>query len=137
MRSPGSEGNYLPELSFGTHFFQDLVEASIRYLLSTRTTMRGFNEIFLQESSNVLQELLPEFAHLEDTLRVIDVPRENNGLILRVLMNADIDQAVGFLSSPLQATVQAIGSITEVYRPWRKRTLALAISHGAEDCVRR
>ena len=25
-------GNYLPELSFGTHFFQDLVEASIRYL---------------------------------------------------------------------------------------------------------
>ena len=26
------KGNYLPELSFGTHFFQDLVEASIRYL---------------------------------------------------------------------------------------------------------
>ena len=26
------KGNYLPDLSFGTHFFQDLVEASIRYL---------------------------------------------------------------------------------------------------------
>ena len=25
-------GNYVPDLSFGTHFFQDLVEASIRYL---------------------------------------------------------------------------------------------------------
>jgi len=25
-------GNYIPDLSFGTHFFQDLVEASIRYL---------------------------------------------------------------------------------------------------------
>ena len=25
-------GDYVPELSFGTHFFQDLVEASIRYL---------------------------------------------------------------------------------------------------------
>lgn len=25
-------GNYTPDLSFGTHFFQDLVEASIRYL---------------------------------------------------------------------------------------------------------
>ena len=24
--------SYVPELSFGTHFFQDLVEANIRYL---------------------------------------------------------------------------------------------------------
>ena len=26
------KGNYVPDLSFGTHFFQDLVESSIRYL---------------------------------------------------------------------------------------------------------
>ncbi len=26
------KGNYVPDLSFGTHFFQDLVEAAIRYL---------------------------------------------------------------------------------------------------------
>jgi hypothetical protein len=26
------KSNYVPELSFGTHFFQDLVEANIRYL---------------------------------------------------------------------------------------------------------
>ena len=26
------KGNYVPDLSFGTHFFQDLVEANIRYL---------------------------------------------------------------------------------------------------------
>ena len=26
------KGNYLPDLSFGTHFFQDLVESAIRYL---------------------------------------------------------------------------------------------------------
>jgi len=26
------KGNYVPDLSFGTHFFQDLVEASIRYI---------------------------------------------------------------------------------------------------------
>jgi hypothetical protein len=42
--------------------------------------------------------LLPEFAHLSDTLRVIDVPKETGGLILRVLMNADLDQAVAYLS---------------------------------------
>jgi hypothetical protein len=95
-------GNYIPELSFGTHFFQDLVEASIRYLpLYPDDPGTAFNEIFLRRSHNVLKELLPEFAHLEDTLRVTDVPLATEGLILRVLMNADLDQAVAFLSPPL------------------------------------
>ena len=101
-------GNYLPELSFGTHFFQDLVEASIRYLpLYPDDPTTVFNELFFRRSRNVLQELLPEFAHLAETLRVTDVPLETGGLILRVLMNADLDQAVGFLSPPQQK----IGSI--------------------------
>jgi len=96
-------GNYLPELSFGTHFFQDLVEASIRYLpLYPDDPATTFNEIFLRRSHNVLKDLLPEFAHLEDTLRVIDVPLETGGLNLRMLMNADQDQAVAFLSPRLQ-----------------------------------
>jgi hypothetical protein len=94
-------GNYLPELSFGTHFFQDLVEASIRYLpLYPDDKTSVFNELFLRGSRNVLQEVLPEFVHLAETLRVTDVPLETGGLILRVLMNADLEQAIGFLSPP-------------------------------------
>jgi hypothetical protein len=101
-------GNYLPELSFGTHFFQDLVEASIRYLpLYPDDPTTVFNDLFFRRSRNVLQEVLPEFAHLAETLRVTDVPLETGGLILRVLMNADLDQAIGFLSPPQQK----IGSI--------------------------
>jgi hypothetical protein len=42
----------------------------------------------------------PEFADLEGTVRVIDVPRATQGLVLRVLLNADQDRAVGFLTSP-------------------------------------
>ena len=96
-------GNYLPELSFGTHFFQDLVEASIRYLpLYPDDPSTMFQESFFLRSRNILQELLPEFAHLADTLRVIDVPRETGGLTLQVLMNADSDQALAFLSPPGQ-----------------------------------
>jgi len=106
-------GNYLPELSFGTHFFQDLVEASIRYLpLYPDDPTTVFNELFFRRSRNVLHELLPEFAHLAETLRVTDVPSENDGMILRVLMNADLDQAIGFLSSP-QQKVGAIESEAE------------------------
>jgi pyruvate, water dikinase len=94
-------GNYLPDLSFGTHFFQDLVEASIRYLpLYPDDPSTSFNDRFLLHSRNVLGDLLPEFAHLESTLRVIDIPGETGGLVLRVLMNADLNQAVAFLASP-------------------------------------
>ena len=53
------------------------------------------------------------------------------GMILRVLMNADLDQAVGFLSPPQQRDrVQTNPRL----RPGReRRTLALALSHGAAD----
>ena len=100
-------GNYLPDLSFGTHFFQDLVEASIRYLpLYPDDPKISFNENFLRHTHSVLEELLPEFAHLSDTLRVIDVPKETDGMTLRVLMNAELDQSVAYLSSSGQAEDQ-------------------------------
>lgn len=92
---------YVPDLSFGTHFFQDLVEADIRYLpLYPDEEGNAFNENFFQRSRNLLSELLPEYAYLEDTLRVIDVPEATDGKILRILMNADLDEAVGLLGAP-------------------------------------
>lgn len=95
------QGNYVPELSFGTHFFQDLVEAEIRYLpLYPDEPNTIFNELFFRRSGNILPDLLPEFAHLADVIRVIDVPRETDGRVLRILMNADLDEAVGMLAPP-------------------------------------
>jgi hypothetical protein len=91
-------GNYVPDLSFGTHFFQDLVESSIRYLpLYPDDPGIIFQEAFLKNSHNLLPELLPEYASLAHTVHVIDVPRATGGRILRVLMNADLDEAVGIL----------------------------------------
>jgi len=94
-------GNYVPDLSFGTHFFQDLVESSIRYLpLYPDDEGILFNERFLAGSPSLLPELLPDFASLADVVRVIDVPACTNGRVLRVLMNADLDKAIGLLSLP-------------------------------------
>jgi hypothetical protein len=94
-------GNYVPDLSFGTHFFQDLVESSIRYLpLYPDDDGIQFNETFLLKSKNSLAELLPEFAAIEDAVRVIDIPRCTNGNVLRVFMNAELDEAIGFLAGP-------------------------------------
>ncbi len=95
------QANYLPDLSFGTHFFQDLVEASIRYLpLYPDDDNIVFNETFLTKSNNILPDILPEFAYLADTIRVIDVAQSTDGLVLQVLMNADLDKAVGMLAEP-------------------------------------
>jgi hypothetical protein len=95
------KGNYLPDLSFGTHFFQDLVESSIRYLpLYPDDEGIIFNERFLKRSHNILPDILPDYSFLSDILHVIDVPQSADGMIMNILMNADLDEAVGLLSQP-------------------------------------
>ncbi len=99
------KGNYVPDLSFGTHFFQDLVESSIRYIpLYPDDKGIIFNEQFLLNSENILKDLLPEYEYLKDTLKVIDVPGITGGNILKILMNADIDEAIAYLSQPSRST---------------------------------
>jgi hypothetical protein len=94
-------GDYTPDVSFGTHFFQDLVEAEIRYLpLYPDEDDVAFNEAFLTRSPNLLAELIPEFKGLSETVRVIDLPQTADQQVLYVLMNADLDEAVGVLTEP-------------------------------------
>jgi hypothetical protein len=101
MEIATSQGEYSPELSFGTHFFQDLVEASIRYLpLYPDEGDTMLNRAFLRSSANILRDLLPEYGHLADVVRVIDVPKSADGQVLRVRMNADLDEAIGMLCQP-------------------------------------
>jgi len=97
------KSGYVPELSFGTHFFQDLVEANIRYL-PIYPDDKGiiFNEAFLVKSENILPELLPKYAKYADLVHVIDVPKVSGGKILKILTNADLEKAVAFLSSPAE-----------------------------------
>jgi len=92
------KGNYTADLSFGTHFFQDLVEARIRYLpLYPDDSGILFNEHFLKTAPNMLAQILPDHADLADTIRLIDIPSVANSNVLRVLMNAELDEAVGLL----------------------------------------
>jgi hypothetical protein len=77
------------------------VESQIRYIpLYPEEPGAVFRESFFRESPDILTGLLPEFAHLAGVLRVIDVPRATGGMVLRILMNADLDKAVGFLVNP-------------------------------------
>lgn len=97
----GGTTGYDPEPSFGTHFFQDLVEGSIPYLpLYPGAPGVVFNKAFLTSAANLLPVLLPEFAQLADVVRVIDVPAAAGGRFLEVRMNADAEQGVAILADP-------------------------------------
>jgi hypothetical protein len=118
----------VPDVSFGTHFFQDLVESGIRYLpLYPDDEGAKFNERFLLDSPNRLTEHCPECSAVAEALRVIDVPEATSGKILRVLMNADREVAVGFFAAPEAAVQTACGNGAAVSREdddlarWRLR----------------
>lgn len=97
------KGNYIPDLSFGTHFFQDLIEASIKYLpLYPDSNDIIFNNLFFNRSTNLLPDLLPEYSHLESTVQVIDISESWDGQVLKILMNSELNKAIGYLCSPLE-----------------------------------
>jgi pyruvate, water dikinase len=106
------KGNYTPDLSFGTHFFQDLVEASIRYLpLYPDDKDVIFNESFLKRSMNIFTDLVPEYSYLSDVINVIDIPATKNGMVLKILVNADFEEAVAMFSTPYTGKVIESGSL--------------------------
>jgi hypothetical protein len=100
-------GGYVPDLSFGTHFFQDLVESAIRYLpLYPDDPDVVFAEGFFRAAPNAFAGLVPELAELAGVVRVVDVPAATGGQVLRIAMNGELEQAVGWLGAPQGAGVE-------------------------------
>ena len=94
-------GSYLPDVSFGTHFFNDLVESKIAYLPVYPDDKRVvWNEDFLCGSPNALGSVAPEFADMEHVVRVIHVPAVAAGRVMHVVMDAEADRALAFLAPP-------------------------------------
>lgn len=98
-----------PELSYGTHFFQDLVESGI-YSLPLHLHMPGsyFDWDFFRESPNCLARLLPEDAGLAEWLRVIDIPEASHGRVLDIYMDGTADEALGFLTARVEGMSTAV-----------------------------
>ncbi len=89
---------FVPEVSFGTHFFQDLVEADIHYLpLYPDTDGVRFNEAFLEQAGNALPRLAPKFADFEREIRVIDVPESARGRCLTIALDGEGERALAYL----------------------------------------
>jgi hypothetical protein len=66
-------GNLMPELSYGTHFFQDLVETDIFYLaLFTEKPGVVLNHRMLDSLPNCFSELAPDAGKYAHIVRVMD-----------------------------------------------------------------
>jgi len=95
------KGDYVPDVSFGTHFFQDLLEADIAYLpLYPDEPGNVFAEQWLRTAPNALAELLPQRANLADVVRVLHVPAVTGGRLLDVIMDGEAGEGMGYLVLP-------------------------------------
>jgi pyruvate,water dikinase len=92
------ERGYLPEVSFGTHFFQDLVEDQIIYLpLYPDDPAASYHAEFFSDAPNILTKLLPEAADDAFVVKVIDVAAASGGLQAHVVADPAAHEAVCYL----------------------------------------
>jgi hypothetical protein len=94
-----AHGNSRPTLSYGTHFFQDLVEAHIYPLaIYPGEPDNPFRESFFRQALNALPTLLPDDAGYAEYVKVIDVPATTGGRVLELVMSGEQGRAVAFLT---------------------------------------
>ena len=86
------------EVSYGTHFFQDLVESRIYPLpLYPNAPDATFNHGFFDRAENALAALLPADAQYAPFIKVIDVPAVTRGRCLELVMDGERDEALAYL----------------------------------------
>ncbi len=94
------EGNYTPEVSFGTHFFLDLVEAGIHYLpLFPDESGTFFNQELFDAAPNTLGTVLPAAADYAPYVSVLEVAMLKEGRPLHLRMSGDKKLAVAYFGA--------------------------------------
>jgi len=92
------ETGHVPEVSYGTHFFQDLVESQIIYLpLYPGDSETLYNNEFFEKSANVLKNILPELAEFAEIISLIDVPSVSKGQYAQIVADPKSRTAICFL----------------------------------------
>lgn len=86
------KANYVPEVSFGSHFFQDLIEDNIAYLpLYPDEPGEIFNDKILSRNSELTKILADDYYNrFEDLIKVIPIHAE-------AILNGELEKAVFFL----------------------------------------
>jgi pyruvate,water dikinase len=78
-----------PEVSLGTHFFNELVETDILYFALYPERKEDFiNQDLLESATNKLSDLLPNASEWSEIVRVLDTREWEKGKVLRLNANA-------------------------------------------------
>ena len=94
------EAGHIPEVSYGTHFFQDLVEDQIIYLpVYPDDGEAEFNKEFFDQAPNILKHLVPEAKKYEHLVKVIDVSELSGGKLAQVVADPQSQKAICFLEN--------------------------------------
>ena len=89
----------LPEVSYGTHFFQDLVESQIIYVaVYPQQADAHFNREFFSRTPNALSSVMPEAAAFRSLLHLIDVPAVSGGLHAQLAADSTSRQVICYLA---------------------------------------
>lgn len=81
-----TSGNLMPELSFGSHFFQDLVEAEIFYLaLFPDNKNCLLNLSWLEQQPNLFEILMPSDSRYRNVVKLTKFPRKNLHLMADIV----------------------------------------------------
>lgn len=93
------KGGSTPEVSFGTHFFNDLVEANIISIaLYPDNEDTIFNEAFFLKSFNKIAALTPSISNLRNVIHIIDVKEVTGGNLLHIYQDDEHQNGVGFFA---------------------------------------
>jgi hypothetical protein len=91
------KGGYSSEPSYGTHFFQDLVETQIYPLaISAEVPDDYLNVDFIQQAADQMPQFVPEQSNAARCIKVIHIPTERPGCHLEIVM--DGQQGLGYLA---------------------------------------
>ena len=78
-----SKAGYRPELSYGSHMFQDLVEADVYYgAINENSKTRLYQPELLRKFPDVFLKLWPEEKELSEIIKVFDVSGSGTCLLL-------------------------------------------------------
>ncbi len=92
------EAGHVPDVSFGTHFFLDLVESRIIYLpLYPDDPQAHFNAPFFASSSNSLGRFVSHPERFEEFIKLIDVPLAADGRYAQVAADPHSGKAICLL----------------------------------------
>lgn len=93
------DADYLPEVSYGTHFFQDLIEDKIIYIPLFPDEDGSFlNKEFFEKGDDFGEVLLDDYySKFGGLVRVINVPKATGGARAHASFNGKLDKGLVFV----------------------------------------